>query len=343
MSSDQPMGNVESNDIPAISDGQDFPRPNQQPFQLNMSNISEEEILLFRKFLELKRREESGALHTQPQATTMITRKETPWPCWNGSKESYPVYRFKLQVKIEEDLAILGSNRAICMGMVESLPEIKKPLVSNWFMKGGSKGQYDWREFLNCFDEHFESKQAGLEAGDILVRMRQGENQFFEDFIQDFENQLARCDGENWSSSPKLIFVHAAINEKLRAALVGKKLTLSMGYESWVSRVRQIAAQVEAMNSYRPNSSKLQTGTFFIPGRGTIIPHLSNSIAKQPLSDPDGDTIMSGVNALTAANSKGRNKGQKNSQSKPRAPWRSPDEFRKLLDKGLCTRCGKPG
>ena len=124
---------------------------------------------------------------------------------------------------------------------------------------------------------------------------------------------------------------------------MGKKLTLSMGYESWVSRVRQIAARVEAMNSYRPNSSKLQTGTFFIPGRGTVVPHLSNSSAKQPLSDPDGDTIMGGVNALTAANAKGRNKGQKHSQVKPRAPWRSQDEFRKLLDKGLCTRCGKPG
>ncbi|KAI1003673.1 hypothetical protein K3495_g4538 [Podosphaera aphanis] len=84
MPSYQPMGNVESNDIPANSDAPDFSRPNQQPFQLNMANISEEEILLFRKFLELKRQEESGALHTQPQATTMITRKETPRPGWNG-------------------------------------------------------------------------------------------------------------------------------------------------------------------------------------------------------------------------------------------------------------------
>ncbi|KAI1003674.1 hypothetical protein K3495_g4539 [Podosphaera aphanis] len=172
--------------------------------------------------------------------------------------------------------------------------------------------------------------------------MRQGENHFSEDIIQDFENQLALCDGENWSSSPKLIFIHAAINEKLRAALVGKKLTLSMGYESCISRVRQIAAQVEAMNSYRPNPSKLQTWTFFIPGRGTIIPHSSNSSAKQPLSDPDGDMIMGGVNALTAASSNGRNK-DKNSQVKPRAPWRSQDEFRKLLDKGLYMRCEKPG
>ncbi|KAI0994957.1 hypothetical protein K3495_g13224 [Podosphaera aphanis] len=90
-----------------------------------------------------------------------------------------------------------------------------------------------------------------------------------------------------------------------------------MGYESRVSRVRQIAAQVEAMNNYRPNSSKLQTGTFFIPGRGTIIPHLSNTSAKQPLSDPDEDTIMGGVNALTAGNSKERNKGKKQLSKTP--------------------------
>ncbi|RKF64975.1 hypothetical protein OnM2_014038, partial [Erysiphe neolycopersici] len=63
---------------------------------------------------------------SQPVHTTVITRKETSWPSWDGNRESYSDYRFKLEIKVEEDGQLFSSSRAVCLGMMESLPEGKR-------------------------------------------------------------------------------------------------------------------------------------------------------------------------------------------------------------------------
>lgn len=273
--------------------------------------------------------------------TTVITRKETSWPSWDGSRETYSDYRFKLEIKVEEDGQLFSSSRAVCLGMMESLPEGKRHKVKTWFRSGGPGGNYSWKEFLNHFDDQFEDTEAMLESAEILGRMRQGHHQTFDNFLKDFERQYDLCDENIWGPTGKIAMVHAAINEQLRETLVGRDLPIKLGYRAWVNKVGKIAIQLEALRKYKPRGST-QTKTWFVSGQGTIVPNLFNSASSQDSSvDNEGDTIMGGVNSLSG--NPRHSKGNKPKPQKPRAPWKSAEEFKRLVDNGLCTRCSKSG
>ncbi|KAI0991709.1 hypothetical protein K3495_g16478 [Podosphaera aphanis] len=65
-----------------------------------------------------------------------------------------------------------------------------------------------------------------------------------------------------------------------------------------------------------------------------------------PKLDADGDTKMGGVNAIkalqAAINALKFNSHSKD-KSKPRAKWRSQEEFTRLVSEGKCIRCKKNG
>lgn len=263
-------------------------------------------------------------------------------PRWDGRKESYATFKFKLELKIEELEQYMGSNKLICLGILESLPENKQNRVSSWLMKQGKLGNYDWREFLKVLDGQFDNKLAGLEAGIILVRMKQGEHQYFDDFVQDFEYQLSLCQGETFGSAAKLILLHAAINEQTRDALIGNNITLEMGYDDYVSKTRLVASQIQARQRYRPMGTHLQTKTIHFPG----ITGAPTQVLQQPSShqvDGNGDTIMDMLNAMSSASNRKSQVAHGSKQGKPPAPWRERGEFDSLIRKGCCVRCGKPG
>lgn len=280
---------------------------------------------------------------------SLCKKKESKWPEWDGNVESFRSYIFELVVKIEEDRQMLGSDRAVCLGMLGTLPKDKKSRVSNWFESGGPAGNYNWKGFVEHFKYNFEDKRARLTAVKELTQMKQGSRQSFNDFFQQFEFKLAQCGGLHWDSPLKVSHLNNGLNETLEKALIGIDLPPDDDYAQWVSKVRDVAGRLESH----------QKRNFIKSGNEIYRPaYLTN---QNPSIDADGDTIMTGVNALLALlnnndqSSKGNlslaslgknNNFRQNNNGKdtrPRAPWRSQDEFQKLLSLGVCVRCGKAG
>ena len=163
------------------------------------------------------------AILSASSSTTPLSpnpKKESPWPNWDGRTGSFLNFRSQLRVKIEEDRHLLGSDRAVCYGMLQTLPDNKKARAHGWFDRGGPDGSYRWEAFLGEFTALFEDKQARQTAGEQLTRMRQGSSQFFVDFLQDFEYKLQQCGGTNWAGNAKVMLLNASINTSLRTALV---------------------------------------------------------------------------------------------------------------------------
>lgn len=269
-------------------------------------------------------------------------KKEVAWPKWDGSNENFAFLIHQMQVKIEEDLHLLGTSRAICLGMIATLPDEKKPRVAQWFMRGGENEAYDWRDFINHFHDEFEDKQARIAAGYTLSRMRQGSQQYFHDFLQDFEHKLTQCGGDTWGSAAKVIYLNAGIYDTLRDALIPAKLPSYNDYARWVAEVYEVASKLEARSGYQPKGSRATKSWFEVrPGTN---PTSAREFTKTQ-TDSDGDTLMSGVNALLAslAQERSRKGGDEELPSKPRAPWRSKEDFKRLKDNGLCVRCGRAG
>ena len=302
---------------------------------------------------------QAAVLAAQPQTTPQASsatflgytkKKESPWPKWDGTTGTFLNFRSQLRVKIEEDRHLLGSDRAVCYGMLQALPDEKKARAHGWFDKGGPDGNYNWEAFLQEFTILFEDKQARQNAGEQLTRMRQGSSQFFADFLQDFEYKLQQCGGTNWAGGAKIVQLNASINTPLKTALITVNLP-DEDYDMWKAQVSLVAGRLEGLPSYRPKGTT-HTKTWYTSSSGG---HPTPSAADKPTHhvDADGDTIMGGVNALAAAiaNAMKGNPAAVNavqpapgsSDVRPRAPWRSADAIRRLRDQGLCLRCEQRG
>lgn len=234
------------------------------------------------------------------------------------------------------------------------MPERKQKLVADWFGSGGESGTWAWREFLDHFTTQFENKQAKEEAAEDLSRMRQGATQWFKDFLSDFEYKLTIAGGRKWPDSMRVALVRSGINLTLKTALSTKVLAVD-NYVEWMRIVKVVAGQIEGLPSYRPKgSSPSQAKTWHLrqpgtAGYNTASPNVGGSSAS-PKVDHQGDTIMGGtdINAIVMAvvaamNGQKKGKGKGGNDSRPCAPWRTPEAFRRLLDKGLCSRCEKSG
>jgi hypothetical protein len=279
--------------------------------------------------------------------------RRIPWPKWSGEIEDYAFYHQRLACRIEEATSEL-SNKMICYQMVETLPEKKQKLVADWFGSGGENGDWAWTEFLEHFITQFENKQAKEEAAEDLSRIRQGATQWFKDFLSDFEYKLTIAGGRKWPDSMRVALVRSGINLTLKTALSTKVLAVN-NYTEWMRIVKVVAGQIENLPSYRPKGSPpSQAKTWHLRQPGTVgysaaPPNIGGTSSPSPKVDSQGDTIMGGtaINAIVAAvvsamnDKKGKGKG--GNDSRPRAPWRTPEAFRRLMDKGVCSRCEKPG
>ncbi|KAI0997618.1 hypothetical protein K3495_g10571 [Podosphaera aphanis] len=118
-------------------------------------------------------------------------------------------------------------------------------------------------------------------------------------------------------------------------------------YVKWVSKVKRISGRLENSPSYRPRGSS-GSKTWYVAHNGSNLQvaspmPISN---QQPNLDADGDTKMGGVNALQVLQTAimALNAGpNKIADNRPRAKWRSKDEFERPSNLGKCIRCQKTG
>ena len=97
---------------------------------------------------------EQGSDHIQNQTQTPLPsningsvepnkKKANNWPSWDGTPLTFRSYLVRLRAKIEEDRHLLGSDRAVCLGILDSVPDDKQNRVSHWFETGGVLGDYN--------------------------------------------------------------------------------------------------------------------------------------------------------------------------------------------------------
>lgn len=60
-------------------------------------------------------------------------RKNMTLPRWNGKSEIFEFYIGRLETRVERELAQFVESAAICLDMIDTLPEKKQSRVSDWF------------------------------------------------------------------------------------------------------------------------------------------------------------------------------------------------------------------
>ncbi|KAI0996589.1 hypothetical protein K3495_g11593 [Podosphaera aphanis] len=252
-------------------------------------------------------------------------RREAVLPRWSGQTQDFGFFIGRLEIRIENDFAPYFDDCTICLDMVDTIPERLKPRVANWF---------------------------------------EGEHQYFADFLQDFEHRVAQSGGDE-AHTPlgKVQKLKAAINGKLRRTLIGLRLPNAYLYDEWVAEMKEIALELEGLADYRPRGARHTRTRLGFPksSAAEIVP-----MPQRPMVDEEGDVTMGGVNAILAGlqrlvlqneiqdtgdgldeipqeealNAVGQ-AGERNTL--PRAPWRTPQELKRLMAEGVCVRCARSG
>ncbi|POS87410.1 hypothetical protein EPUL_001149 [Erysiphe pulchra] len=239
----------------------------------------------------------------------------------------------RLRIRIEKETSQYRDPSSICIDIIDTLPEDKKSRLASWFAKIKRVDKFDWRNLLDVIQCEFEDVQAQQTAHEFVLRMEQGRNQYFAEFFKDFEHRIASCGKEE-------LFTPSA---KTRA-LIDVKLPAVRKYEEWVMAVREVVVELESFAVYRPKGAT-QIGTKLGPAK-------TGSAALPDSSQPEKDAEELSVKKVDTSTGNGqmdkKNKGKKRDseeekKKKPRAPWRSKDEFDSLYKQGVCTRCTKSG
>jgi hypothetical protein len=95
--------------------------------------------------------------------------------------------------------------------------------------------------------------------------MRMNDFQKFNSLLDDFEFKLALCGETKWPDRDRIFRLNAIINAKLLNALITVDFS-DDDYQSWVIRIRKIAARLEACSGYVINRN---VTTWFIKKKGS--------------------------------------------------------------------------
>ena len=74
--------------------------------------------------------------------------------------ETYCVYIDQLIAKVESDWEILGGHKAFCNEIMNTLPTDRKLRVFHWFSCGGPNLDWDYKIFIQHFNDSFEDKTS---------------------------------------------------------------------------------------------------------------------------------------------------------------------------------------
>ncbi|KAI0993518.1 hypothetical protein K3495_g14666 [Podosphaera aphanis] len=291
----------------------------------------------------------------QPSSAGSSRRRDASLPKWNGISQDFVFYIERLEIQVEVDYAPFLDERTICLDLIETLPETSKPRVAPWFNKRKVDGRFSWRNLIDHFKDTFADRQAQQSASELVNRMEQGNNQYFGDFVLDFEYRVSQCGEEAFTPLGKTLTLKAALNNRFRTALVGVKLPSPKDYDDWVDAVKEVALDLEALANYRPKGAS-QTGTKLgAPKSGLGQASIGHTPRDRPAVDAEGDVVMGGTNAILAALQKVAQRVEKieaqsvkartpdDGSELPRAPWRPQDELKRLIKSGVCLRCTQGG
>lgn len=307
-------------------------------------------------------RQTTVPIHSRPTPSIDVSteaqiQRDASFGKWDGQPHTWTPHYQLLQVQCEVYLPFLVTQKAVCMKIYESIPEPQRQRIRGYWIGCGRNQFYNWKEFLEECDKTYFNRVGAEKAEQKLFSMKQGESQFFRNFLEDWELQLEYAGGSDWPQSFKIKQLHRSLSEKLSDKIVSLKLSKT-NYSEWVEDVAEVASNIEIRQNFirRGESQVTQHVTQHVTQnavqnsvRSTYIqtPQPSASVSV----DHDGDVIMGGMklgikllaDMIATLNTEGKKKEKKNIRQKTPAPWRTEQEVSILRSKKLCLRCEKPG
>ena len=100
--------------------------------------------------------------NSDPQLAPVITQRVVNLPKWNGRQEDFAFYMDMLRIRFKKEVDHSREASSICIDIIDTLPDDKKPRVANWFADSKASGLFSWKDLLQVLQNEFEDSQAQI-------------------------------------------------------------------------------------------------------------------------------------------------------------------------------------
>ena len=282
------------------------------------------------------------------------------WPDWNGNTETLAVWRSQVRSKLRNDAGALPDAEGIIHAIQGLIPDAVQPRTLGWIINEEKRvlgvGEERWNSdaFLDHIVARCGDPQAAQSAARDLDQLWQGRFQPFRAFLQEFEvlQTKAESDGLPWTDGSKVLALGKTLHPDLTFHLIGQRGQHRHDYNAYVQMVAEIAGQLEARADRKAaalTEPAAQRSNMVYTEQGFT------NVVTAPLAastlDVDGDTIMLNRIIVALQNAGfaprggrgGRGRGGQGRDDRPRAPWRSREDYQAFLAQNRCPRCTRPG
>ncbi|CCE31587.1 uncharacterized protein CPUR_05440 [Claviceps purpurea 20.1] len=317
----------------------------------------------------------TGTAVTAVTAVTAPNRLYDGYPKWDGDPNSFENWLFTIDIPISDPgmAAFLGSPAHICGALFARIPSGRQSECSA-YIRSRQRSRFDEGDvaapppfvvddFIRVLRTAFLPKDLAARAGKQIYCIRQGPAQPLALFLGDY-NALCTRAGRYAPNGPARIEIHkAALNDFLRTAAAFRGFRSDFDWDDYSQGLIELATEVEQLVAFR-NAKGSKVSVFVDRQTNVPLPTVTEAprpAAPAPRFDRDGDTVMSGVNALSAAtdvgaqiaalasqiaalqgNAPGRRGGggsRPSADARPHPPAVSMDVRRQRIVAGHCERC----
>ncbi|CBF71484.1 uncharacterized protein ANIA_10846 [Aspergillus nidulans FGSC A4] len=288
----------------------------------------------------------NSQLRNHPPVTTTVTSATpTPYersyprprhpdvePFTGEDPKDYPPFQMNLRTKFAIDAACYPTEEEQVYYAYSRLRGKASQRVLPWLLaRQKSETPVLWAEFSAVLDKAFGDPDRQRKALVRVNTIKQGRRDF-EEFLNEFDEELLNAGGINWDDNQKKALLDTAINVELLKAMVGIRQEDS--YDNYCNQLREINHNLQRVARLTRKGSHAA-----VPMHVARTRPAGGSDRTGTPDQMDWEATHAQIAALQKEVAALRMKGTRTPRKASQAPA---EEKQKRLSEGKCLRCGDP-
>ncbi|KAM4061963.1 retrotransposon gag protein [Hirsutella rhossiliensis] len=172
-------------------------------------------------------------------------------PKFGGDKAQWRSWKLETEGKLRVDKEALGDAEGHFMYIFMSLEGKAKDNVTTFVEMQTEKKTFNVAELLNRLELLYGERDRKQRATRNLHSIKQGENEPFTSFYPRFEREIANANAEYWPDDSKISYLQEALNDKMKAALIGSDPSAISSYVGLARRCDSLSSQMELLGQWK--------------------------------------------------------------------------------------------
>lgn len=172
-------------------------------------------------------------------------------PRFGGDKSQWRSWKLETEGKLRVDKEALGDAEGHFIYVFMSLEGKAKDNVTTFVEMQTEKRTFDVAELLNRLELLYGERDRKQRATRNLHSIKQGENEPFTSFYPRFEREIANANAEYWPDDSKISYLQEALNDKMKAALIGSDPSVISSYVGLAERCDSLSSQMELLGQWK--------------------------------------------------------------------------------------------